>query len=630
MGFLLLILLGLLPSSEVLPATEDLAPERASSPWSPWGARGSESPAPAEDAVEVEAEPTTEHPPAQDVPDRGASDAAGGGAGGSPEVRPSTGDKGGTAGANLRAPPTDFAQASSSAGTLALSLPLLTATVRASGAGPPTARLAATGQVSAGSGVFNQVRQAVDLMEQGFNTCQAELRSREADLHAIRERLEQAEASFQQVVRETTERHQADEAAIAIEALKLTTLRAATQGEIADLNALRKEVQVAQGQLDADRAAAATRDAEVESRHQKQLAAQAQVLRDELQLEFSGALASRDQEYRDALGKQEESAKALREELSATLASNSELQKVQKKLEDEVVASTARLAEMAQREVALQEKLDAAQGELSKKEEKNKELRLALVTARHEIDKARENLVAANQARHQDSLVLRRSIDGVAEAMRQVGLFPEKLRAHPGDDSVADLASFIAHLAGQLDGVKEVLTDSKAVAQLKTELAGKISELEKAQEDLAASKQRNTELDRAHNSLLRDRLLEAGELDAVAVRASTTMQRFGGNPVEWDKNPVTASIREYVQFFGFVVDFLAGLKGSLDEILVQEGRQVGEFVATRLLSRLHHQDPSLRLEAIHEKIVPAATRTEAEAAVAPHVARVVAKLERQG
>ena len=146
---------------------------------------------------------------------------------------------------------------------------------------------------------------------------------------------------------------------------------------------------------------------------------------------------------------------------------------------------------------------------------------------------------------------------------------------------------------------------------------------------LGGAVEHNKDLERRILSSLRDRNIELGELDDVANRASTTMQRFGGNPVEWDKDPITAKVWEYAQFFGFVVDFLAGLKDSLEETLEQEGKQVGEFVATRLLSRLHHQDPSFPVDAIHEKISPPAARKEAEVAVAPHVAKVVEILKRQ-
>ena len=49
------------------------------------------------------------------------------------------------------------------------------------------------------------------------------------------------------------------------------------------------------------------------------------MLRNELKLEFDGALAIRAQEYGVALAKQEEATKALREELSQALDSSAKL-----------------------------------------------------------------------------------------------------------------------------------------------------------------------------------------------------------------------------------------------------------------------------------------------------------------
>ena len=91
------------------------------------------------------------------------------------------------------------------------------------------------------------------------------------------------------------------------------------------LSHLREELQATEDRLAAERLYLMTREAQAEERYQKQLAAQAQVLRNELKLEFDGALASRAQEYGAALARQEEATKALREELSkATKAQQSE------------------------------------------------------------------------------------------------------------------------------------------------------------------------------------------------------------------------------------------------------------------------------------------------------------------
>lgn len=78
-----------------------------------------------------------------------------------------------------------------------------------------------------------------------------------------------------------------------------------------------------------------------------------------------------------------------------------------------------------------------------------------------------------------------------------------------------------------------------------------------------------------------------------------------------------------------MVGQLAGLKETLDETLEQEGKQVGTFIATWLLSRLHHRDPDFPIEAIHQRITPVMVRTAAKAAVAPHIVQVVSKLKRR-
>ena len=93
---------------------------------------------------------------------------------------------------------------------------------------------------------------------------------------------------------------------------------------------------------------------------------------------------------------------------------------------------------------------------------------------------------------------------------------------------------------------------------------------------------------------------------------------------------VVAKVRDYAQLFDSLAGQLAGLKESLEETLEQEGRQMGTFIASRLLSRLYHRDPNFPVDAVHEKISPAMARMEAEATVASHVDKIVAKLKRQG
>ena len=77
------------------------------------------------------------------------------------------------------------------------------------------------------------------------------------------------------------------------------------------------------------------------------------------------------------------------------------------------------------------------------------------------------------------------------------------------------------------------------------------------------------------------------------------MRQLGLEPVERNQDPTTARVQDFIPFFDGLAGQLAGLKDSLDETLEQEGKQLGTFVATRLLSRLHHWDPSFPVEAIH-------------------------------
>ena len=124
--------------------------------------------------------------------------------------------------------------------------------------------------------------------------------------------------------------------------------------EAQQLSRLREELRITEDRLAVERRSLVTREAKVEERHQKQLAVQAQVLRDEPKLEFDGALTSRAQEYGAVLAKQEEAMKALREELSQALDSSAKLNATNQQLGEEVAAATAREVEASQHEVALQ------------------------------------------------------------------------------------------------------------------------------------------------------------------------------------------------------------------------------------------------------------------------------------
>ena len=191
--------------------------------------------------------------------------------------------------------------------------------------------------------------------------------------------------------------------------------------------------------------------------------------------------------------------------------------------------------------------------------------------------------------------------------MEEVGLRPDERCENLEYEEISDHIKFLSHLAGQLSGLKVVMDIARESSRLEEELGNLKTEL-------AAAKERSADLK---------------ELWAAGNRASEAMRRLGLDPAEWNQDPATARVQDFIPFFDSLAGQLAGLKESLDETLEQEGKQVGAFVASRLLSRLHHRDPSFPVDAIHEKITPPAARKEAEAAVASHVAKLVEILKRQ-
>lgn len=116
-------------------------------------------------------------------------------------------------------------------------------------------------------------------------------------------------------------------------------------------------------------------------------------------------------------------------------------------------------------------------------------------------------------------------------------------------------------------------------------------------------------------------------LRAATDRAIEATQRVGLTPPELDQDPTNVTVHSYAAFFNTLVGQLAGLKEALDATLDDEGRQVGSFVARRILSRLHHQDPNLPLDVIFQRITSAMARAVAEEAMDTHVAQVVDKLQ---
>ena len=321
-------------------ATELPASEKA---WSPWDSRRAEPLPPPADVVTVEMGSDKDdddvQPPPLDAPELNLDeDVAGGNSTELSKDGPGDGGVDGAVDASHLAPPTDCAQGASEEGGLALGQPAhapstdgVAETPAATATAPPAIPMAAeghslavaavhlsgqgassSGNPSEGHAIFAQARLAIHQMQEALDACQeglrtreAEVRAREDEVRAREEEVARAEAAFREGARQAAERLYAREAGIATEAQRISRLR--------------EELRVTEDRLAAERRSLVTREAEVEGRHQKQLAAQAQVLRSELKLELDGALAKQAQEYDIALDKQEQATKALREELSQAL-----------------------------------------------------------------------------------------------------------------------------------------------------------------------------------------------------------------------------------------------------------------------------------------------------------------------
>ena len=403
-------------------ATEEPAAKKTQSPWSPWHSRRAKPLSPTVEAITVESgsDGGEEGSSQLDVPeltleeDNRAE---------LPGDRPGGSGEGSAVSASPQAPPTGSAQGAVGEGRLALGRPAQAPSADgATGApvttatAPPAISMAAEGRslavatthlpglgassssshggLSEGYAIFDQARQVVNQMEKALATCQEDLRARE-------EMVAQSEVAFRENVRQTAERLNTREAEIAVEAQQLSRRR--------------EELRTTEERLTAERLSLAIREAEVEECHQKQLAAQAQVLRDELKLEFDGALASRAEEYGAALAKQEEATKVLRDELSQALDSSAKLSAANQQLEENATAAIAR-------EAALQAQLQTSQEALSRRDAKVKELIKEHAKARHDVEEAIKAHQATLWVQRRDTAALQRVVDMAAAAMEEVGL----------------------------------------------------------------------------------------------------------------------------------------------------------------------------------------------------------------
>ena len=176
-------------------ATKEPAPEKARSPWSPWGSRRAELPFPTAEVVTVELcsdEGDEEQPPAFDAPELDLDeDIAGDDSAELLGDRPGDGGEGSAMGASPRAPPMGHAQGADDMGRLALGRPTLIPSTDGTGqvpvatatampaismavegrslavmatnfSGLGTSSSCSPGKLSEGRAIFAQARQVVD------------------------------------------------------------------------------------------------------------------------------------------------------------------------------------------------------------------------------------------------------------------------------------------------------------------------------------------------------------------------------------------------------------------------------------------------------------------------------------
>jgi hypothetical protein len=98
-------------------------------------------------------------------------------------------------------------------------------------------------------------------------------------------------------------------------------------------------------------------------------------------------------------------------------------------------------------------------------------------------------------------------------------------------------------------------------------------------------------------------------------------------PAERPADAAPGTLEDHARFLDSLSGQLAALRAAFEDTLVREGKQVAEAMATHILARVHHRDPSWPLDAIFTRIPPA-DRERAEAAVADHVTELVRRIAR--
>ena len=153
--------------------------------------------------------------------------------------------------------------------------------------------------------------------------------------------------------------------------------------------------------------------------------------------------------------------------------------------------------------------------------------------------------------------------------------------------------------------------------------AGALSRLAAKEEELGVATRRAADLERA----LREHSSGTARLGEAVDRADDALRRVGMTPAERPADAAPGTLEDHARFLDSLSGQLAALRAAFEDTLVREGKQVAEAMATHILARVHHRDPSWPLDAIFTRIPPA-DRERAEAAVADHVTELVRRIAR--
>ena len=190
------------------------------------------------------------------------------------------------------------------------------------------------------------------------------------------------------------------------------------------------------------------------------------------------------------------------------------------------------------------------------------------------------------------------------------------------DLAVKDTANTV--LDGALKSTVEQLGEAtRREATAREEAAEALARLAGKEEEADAAAKRAADLERT----LQEHGSGMARLGEAVDRAANAMRGVGMVPAERPADTPHGKLEDHARVLDSLSGQLAGLRAAFEDTLVREGKQVAEAMATHILARLHHRDPSWPLDAIFTRI-PQADRERAEAAVASHVAELVRRIAR--